>query len=214
MTRPTRTEQIAGLIELASWLEANPDVPLPWWTGVEVMVSVNNFDDLEPTDEARLAALHEIAGLVGEPVSTNRTHPQVRRGFSGDVQYRAYVIPKDEPAKDLPGEGEEVAGPGVEPATAPTDTAAGSDTCPADRAPVLSGAPAAVPAPVGIGDGAAVTPDVWVPIRRRGTNYHRPGEQRSTTCGRNMFPNGVRLLVDEALTFGAVPCPRCYGGSA
>lgn len=80
--------------------------------------------------------------------------------------------------EDLPGAGEEVAGPGAGSATAPAET------------------------------------DVWVPIRRRGTNYHRPGGQRSTACGRNMFPNGVRLPVDQAIVFGAVPCPRCYGGAA
>jgi hypothetical protein len=122
--------------------------------------------------------------------------------------------------KSFAGEGGEVADPveGAGSATAPVEeTSRTGDT---DAAPEASAVAttqpgnAAVPAPVVTGDGAAVTPDVWVPIRRRGTNYHRPGEQRSTACGRNMFPNGVRLLVDEALVFGAVPCPRCYGGAA
>lgn len=156
-------------------------------------------------------------------------------------------------ATDIPGEGEEVAGPaeGSGSATAPAETAAGSDPCPADEAPNAGtpesgGVSAAVPAPVVTGDGAAVAPSesepwpttskhangfrapevveemeredptmVWVPIRRRGINFHPlAADDRYTVCGRAARTTAGLIPLTEAEAFGAVPCPRCYRGAA
>ncbi len=202
-----RAETLAGLRELADWLEANPEVPLPYLSFG--YFPANRLDGMA----AALAELFRVADAMdavpGVPYGNHvvALGPQHR----GGVRYEVIVC---DAAEDFALGVGEVAGPaeGSGSATAPTESAAADFVPAADGAqPAKAGTPAAVPAPVVSGDGAAVTPDVWVPIRRRGTNYHRPGEQRSTVCGRNMFPNGVRLLVDEALTFGAVPCPRCYG---
>lgn len=171
------------------------------WHGWTVQLWTSNASELRrpmdiPVAGEEVAGPVEGAGSATAPTESSPAGPAVAPttpgGDGGDCRLQ-----------DRPG----------------AETAAGDALPPADGAhdagtPESGGVSAAVPAPVVTGDGAAVTPDVWVPIRRRGTNYHRPGEQRSTDCGRNMFPNGVRLLVDEALVFGAVPCPRCYGGAA
>lgn len=100
-------------------------------------------------------------------------------------------------------------------------TAAVAPEVAADEAPSTStsvGASAADSVPVVTGDGAAVTPDVWVSIRRRGIHYHgfhglgTPGQY--TACGRAARANGTLLPLAKATAFGAVPCPRCYGGAA
>lgn len=120
----------------------------------------------------------------------------------------------------IPGAVEEVAGPdGAGSATAPAESAAGVGQPPADGAHDAArlddgGAPAADPAPVVTGDGAAVTPDVWVARRRRGIAYHQlDGKYGAdyTHCGRAARANGHRLTRAEAEAFGAVPCDRCYG---
>lgn len=118
--------------------------------------------------------------------------------------------------ESLPAGGEEVVGPfeGSGSATAPTETAVGVSVASADGEPTLSGAPAADPVPDSDGDGAAVTPEVWVARRRRGIGYHQIEVGLTggwTTCGRAARPNGLRIPQAEAEAFGAVPCDRCYG---
>lgn len=59
-------------------------------------------------------------------------------------------------------------------------------------------------------------PDVWVARRRRGIHYHQTDGQWGadcTGCGRAARQNGNRVPLTEAESFGAVPCPRCYGGT-
>ena len=118
---------------------------------------------------------------------------------------------------------EEVGGSGsgqgqAEPPTVYAESAAGVTDPPADGEPEAvrlddGGTPAAVPAPVASGDGAAVTPDVWVARRRRDIAYHQVAvADVFTVCGRVARANGQRLTRAEAEAFGAVPCDRCYGG--
>jgi len=117
---------------------------------------------------------------------------------------------------------EEVGGSGsgqgqAEPPTVYAESAAGVTDPPADGEPEAvrlddGGTPAAVPAPVASGDGAAVTPDVWVARRRRDIAYHQVAvADVFTVCGRVARANGQRLTRAEAEAFGAVPCDRCYG---
>jgi hypothetical protein len=96
----------------------------------------------------------------------------------------------------------------------PSGDAVQKDSRPQDRP---GPAAVSVSVPVATGDGAAVTPDVWVARRRRGIHYHACDVQahdRFTACGRSARPNGNRVPLTEAEAFGAVPCPRCYGGAA
>lgn len=206
---PTRAEYVAGLRAIADLIESTPELPLPKWSA-GLTGSLGSVGGAPAVAGAALA--------LGAPFMTevvgNDIHYRAERAF-GPVEFGLSYV-EFGAAKSIPGAGGKVADSDVGPAsaTAPAETAVGASVAPADGEPPLSGTPAAAPAPVVTGDGAAVTPDVWVPIRRRGTNYHRPGGQRSTACGRNTFPNGVRLREAEALDFGAVPCPRCYGGAA
>lgn len=52
MSDRTRAEQIAGIYELALWLEQNPDVPIPW--------------DLSGTSEHTTIMIHADQGDLGE----------------------------------------------------------------------------------------------------------------------------------------------------
>jgi hypothetical protein len=85
----TREEIIAGLRELADWLDANPEVPA---RDVEMRWSVSAFysDD----DDDGMAELRRLAALIGaEVVDTyNGTHFDATRRFRGDVRYEAGCI--------------------------------------------------------------------------------------------------------------------------
>lgn len=232
-----RAEKIAGLRELADWFEANPDVPLPYWTTVEVSMAINNFDLADRSNASYRAELIRVAGVVGAEPRLDDSHPGFYRRFRG-ASYRVFYIPRDEPTEDIALGVGEVADPaeGSGSATAPVETSRAGDT---DAAPEASAVATTQPgdadSPAGPaasvddppGDAvhedsrpqdrpgpAAVTPDVWVSIRRRGIHYHgfhglgTPGQY--TACGRAARANGTLLPLAEATAFGAVPCPRCY----
>lgn len=232
--QPSRAEKIAGVRELADWLEANPDAPLPWWADVTVMVSINNLDGMGgASDEVRLAELVRIADLMGvtadlrdEPAAP---HPHADKVFRGRTAYRLVLVTDAyrRDYKDIPGAGEEVVGPGAGSATAPAESSPAGPVASADDPPAdaVSGdsrpqdrpGTAAVPAPDSSGDGAAVAPDVWVAVRRRGVTYHdangpviHGGTESLTVCGRSMR-TGSRLPLAEARDdLGGVRCVACH----
>lgn len=221
---PTRADYVAGLRQVADFIEAT-DLPLPTYQ-MGLSGSLGVWTNYASDDAASVARVGQAAQVLGvEPASCDvgaNVHHTVDRAFGPIELHLSYV--HNGAAKSIPGEGEEVADPaeGTGSATAPAESAAGSDPCPADEAPNAGtpesgGVSAAVPAPVATGDGAAVTPDVWVPIRRRGILYHQEREyadRRYTECGRASRPRGSWMALEDATALGAVPCPRCYGGAA
>jgi hypothetical protein len=80
-----RTRLIAGLRDLAAFLEGSPDVPAPRWA--DVLVFPHNGMD----DENR-AEINVIAARIGAETSDNgRGHYTASRLF-GPVEYRAVAI--------------------------------------------------------------------------------------------------------------------------
>lgn len=82
-----RARLIAGLLDLAAFLQANPDVPAPQYTDVLVFPS-------DGTDAERRAEIDAIAARIGAETETVCGHYIVTRQF-GPVEYRAVVIPHD-----------------------------------------------------------------------------------------------------------------------
>jgi len=84
-----RVRLIAGLRDLADFLDQNPDVPAPWQTDLLVFPS-------EASDAEMFAEIGTIAGLIGSTPSNdgspNGHYGAVRR--FGPVQYRAVAIPR------------------------------------------------------------------------------------------------------------------------
>jgi hypothetical protein len=83
----TRDEIIAGLRELADWLDANPEVPV---ADVRMRHSTTHRAD----DEASMAELHQVAALIGvEAVATYKdTHFAAQKVFRGWVTYEVGAI--------------------------------------------------------------------------------------------------------------------------
>lgn len=86
MQDPTRREQvIAGLRELAQFLEDHPDLPVPH--GADASPYLNG------TDEQDRAEVDRIAAILGKtPVQDTPAHYRVARDFGADVVYRATAI--------------------------------------------------------------------------------------------------------------------------
>ncbi|MEV4838612.1 hypothetical protein AB0K05_29205 [Nonomuraea sp. NPDC049486] len=82
-----RTALIHGLIQLAAFLQANPDVPTP--RGVTVHHFTPNADD----DQMR-AQLDHLAALLGSDIDAGGGHYGTSR-FFGPVEYRAVAILAD-----------------------------------------------------------------------------------------------------------------------
>ena len=83
-----RTRLIAGLRELAEYLDRNSDVPAPRWTDVLVFPPVG-------TDAEMFAEIDVIAARIGTTASDAESpagHYSAVRDF-GPVQYRAVAIP-------------------------------------------------------------------------------------------------------------------------
>jgi hypothetical protein len=83
-----RNSLIAGLRDLADFLEGNPEVPAPRWTDVMVFPSTS-------TDSGMRTEIDGIATLIGAEIddqTTDHGHYTTSRGF-GPVQYRAVAIP-------------------------------------------------------------------------------------------------------------------------
>jgi hypothetical protein len=83
-----RVRLIAGLRDLANFLDQNPDVPVPWRADVVVFPT-------EASDTEMFAEIDTIAVLIGSDASdadSPRGHYSAVRIF-GPVQYRAVAIP-------------------------------------------------------------------------------------------------------------------------
>lgn len=225
-----REAAIVGLRELVDWLETTPLAPLPYFPGIRVyvdnMLHGNGGSKLDK--DAGVALLRNLAATTGTTLN-EYVHLTFGREFTGGVSYEAMLCNWAEPTEDLPGEGGgEVAVSGGETtgaATAPAESSPAGPAVPAEDPPADAASGVSRPldrsgvaadsAPVSAGDGAAVTPDVWVPRRRSGTHYHQhDGLTRYTICGRTARPNGALLPRAEAEAFGAVPCPSCFSGAA
>jgi hypothetical protein len=85
---PERTAFIAGLRDLAKFLNQNPGVPVPWRAYVLVFAA-------DGSDAEMFAEIDVIAGQIGVTASdadSPRGHYSAVRDF-GSVQYRAVAIP-------------------------------------------------------------------------------------------------------------------------
>ena len=83
-----RVRLIAGLRDLADFLDQNPGVPVPWGTDVLVFPA-------EASDAEMFAEIDMIAEMIGSTASdadSPRGHYSAVRNF-GPVQYRAVAIP-------------------------------------------------------------------------------------------------------------------------
>jgi hypothetical protein len=83
-----RVRLIAGLRDLAEFLDQNPEVPVPWGTDILVF-------PVEASDAEMFAEIDTIAQLIGSTASdadSPRGHYSAVRSF-GPVQYRAIAIP-------------------------------------------------------------------------------------------------------------------------
>ena len=82
-----RARLIAGLVDLAVFLEANPDVPAPRYTDMLVFPSGG-------ADADRCAEIDVIAARIGAEARDEYGHYVTGRQF-GPVHYRAVAIPHD-----------------------------------------------------------------------------------------------------------------------
>ena len=79
---------IAGLRELADFLDQNPQVPAPW--RADVLVFPPDGSDAEMF--AEIDAIAEQIGVTASDAGSPRGHYSAVRDF-GPVQYRAVAIP-------------------------------------------------------------------------------------------------------------------------
>lgn len=94
MSNHDRAEIIAGMRELADWLEANPDVPVDRWHKMDAYVR-NVTGKLLPVPDAVLE-LHRIGAVIGVKPSQQGPHAVVvGPKFRGGVRYEATVCNVD-----------------------------------------------------------------------------------------------------------------------
>jgi hypothetical protein len=87
-----RAEYVAGLRALADYLEAHPDLPVPY--------RVDAWDSVTGGDAER-AEVDRVAAILGEaPRWSDGTHYEVGRAF-GPVVYRTTVISPEGMARHL-----------------------------------------------------------------------------------------------------------------
>jgi hypothetical protein len=83
-----RSQFVAGLRQLADFLEARTDVPAPRWADVHVFA-------VSFTDDEMRREIDAVAALIGSEVddgTAERLNYTASRNF-GPVQYRAVAIP-------------------------------------------------------------------------------------------------------------------------
>jgi hypothetical protein len=83
-----RVRLIAGLRDLADFLDQNPGVPVPW--GTDVLLFPAEASDAEMFVEIDMIA--ELIGSTASDADSPRGHYSAVRDF-GPVQYRAVAIP-------------------------------------------------------------------------------------------------------------------------
>lgn len=81
-----RAEFTAALRELADFIDAHPDLPLPHFANIVVHPA--------GTDEEERAEVDRIAGIIDrQPLTSPTGHYRVERDFGGRVAYTAVAIP-------------------------------------------------------------------------------------------------------------------------
>lgn len=92
-TAPTeatnRAAMIAGLRELADWLEDNPDASVGPFGFARVQYSANSYT---PTVAAARAEVDRVAEAIGAEVVLDGTHYRVEKDFGECVTYLALSI--------------------------------------------------------------------------------------------------------------------------
>jgi hypothetical protein len=90
--QPAGNAFTAALRELADYLDAHPDLPVPdYESGAEVHISV-----LDGGDDERRAEVDRIAAVLGVPAHTTPAGAYlVRRTFGGRVRYSAAMVPAE-----------------------------------------------------------------------------------------------------------------------
>ena len=83
-----RVRLIAGLRELAEFLDHNPEVPTPWGADVIVFPA----DGSDPEMFAEIDAIAEQIGTTASDAASPAGHYSAVRAF-GPVHYRAVAIP-------------------------------------------------------------------------------------------------------------------------
>jgi hypothetical protein len=83
-----RVRMIAGLRDLANYLDQNPEVPVPW--RADVLVFPTEGSDAEMF--AEIDAIAELIGAAASDVDSPHGHYSAVRDF-GPVHYRAVAIP-------------------------------------------------------------------------------------------------------------------------
>jgi hypothetical protein len=83
-----RLRLIAGLRDLADFLDRNPEVPVPWRT--DLVAFPPEGSDAEMF--AEIDAIAERIGVAASDADSPAGHYSAVRGF-GSVQYRAVAIP-------------------------------------------------------------------------------------------------------------------------
>ena len=92
-----RVRLIAGLRDLANFLDQNPEVPVPW--RADVLVFPTEASDAEMF--AEIDAIAELIGSAANDADSPRGHNSAVRDF-GPVHYRAVAIPHS--ARDNEGD--------------------------------------------------------------------------------------------------------------
>lgn len=88
-----RNQLITGLLDLAVFLEAHPDIPAPHCADVLVFPA-------DGTDDEQRAEIDAIAAQIGvDAIESRSGHYSASRDF-GPVQYRAVAIPSRNDEKD------------------------------------------------------------------------------------------------------------------
>ncbi len=83
-----RAGLIAGLRELAEFLDQNPDVPAPRWTDLLVFPPAGSDAEMF----AEIDVIADQVGVTASDADSPAGHYSASRGF-GPVQYRAVAIP-------------------------------------------------------------------------------------------------------------------------
>jgi hypothetical protein len=203
-TLDERAAAIAGLRELADWLDEHPQIPLDS-TFTRFVLWPDHWHrkvgDDEAAKAAGLADLLRLAEHIGADVRSSTHVYAGPKRFRGGVElelivceaadlYRAQLAAQ---AEDLTRGGEVAApveGPGA--ATAPSNEDDAGTQQPEQVAP-------------GVGE------QVWTARVRQGLVYHRVGAgQYGYTACRRPTGNGTLIGVAEAVALAGTACERCY----
>lgn len=87
-TTNDRAEFTAALRELADFIDAHPDLPVP---GMPLGANIRPY--LNGTDQEDRDEVDRIAGILGVEPEARREHYRVERVFGGRVMYSAVAIP-------------------------------------------------------------------------------------------------------------------------